>query len=82
MPGPVGSLAVDTVRAPSTVTRMKLAGIVTSPFLLLITCLNARLGFNKFNGLGSRQDVYDAIPRHSTIGYLSPVEFERKVGLA
>jgi Acyl-CoA dehydrogenase, C-terminal domain len=25
--------------------------------LLLITCLTARLGFNKFNGLGSRQDA-------------------------
>src|SRR4051794_15108112 len=25
---------------------------------------------------------YNAIRRHSTIGYLSPVEFERKVGLA
>ena len=25
---------------------------------------------------------YNTIPRHSTIGYLSPVEFERKVGLA
>jgi hypothetical protein len=27
------------------------------PFLLLITCLTARLRFNKFNGLGSRQDA-------------------------
>jgi hypothetical protein len=27
------------------------------PFLLLITCLTARLGFNKFNGLGGRQDA-------------------------
>jgi hypothetical protein len=26
--------------------------------------------------------LYNAIRRHSTIGYLSPVEFERKVGLA
>jgi len=25
---------------------------------------------------------YNAIRRHSTIGYLGPVEFERKVGLA
>ncbi|MDP1583806.1 MAG: hypothetical protein Q8M18_10320 [Bradyrhizobium sp.] len=25
--------------------------------------------------------IYNAIGRHSTIGYLSPVEFERKVGL-
>jgi putative transposase len=25
---------------------------------------------------------YDAVRRHSTIGYVSPVEFERKVGLA
>ncbi len=25
---------------------------------------------------------YNAVRRHSTIGYLSPVEFERKVGLA
>lgn len=25
---------------------------------------------------------YNTIRRHSTIGYLSPVEFERKVGLA
>jgi putative transposase len=25
---------------------------------------------------------YNATRRHSTIGYLSPVEFERKVGLA
>ena len=25
---------------------------------------------------------YNPVPRHSTIGYLSPVEFERKVGLA
>ncbi|MDH2354749.1 IS3 family transposase, partial [Bradyrhizobium sp. SSUT112] len=25
---------------------------------------------------------YNAIRRHSTIGYLSPVELERKVGLA
>jgi putative transposase len=25
---------------------------------------------------------YNTIPRHSTIGYLSPAEFERKVGLA
>ncbi len=24
---------------------------------------------------------YNAVRRHSTIGYLSPVEFERKVGL-
>jgi len=26
--------------------------------------------------------LYNAIRRHSTIGYVSPVEFERKVGLA
>jgi putative transposase len=26
--------------------------------------------------------IYNATRRHSTIGYLSPVEFERKVGLA
>jgi hypothetical protein len=26
--------------------------------------------------------LYNAIRLHSTIGYLSPVEFERKVGLA
>jgi len=26
--------------------------------------------------------LYNATRRHSTIGYLSPVEFERKVGLA
>jgi putative transposase len=25
---------------------------------------------------------YNAVRRHSTIGYLSPVEFEKKVGLA
>ena len=25
---------------------------------------------------------YNAVRRHSTIGYLSPIEFERKVGLA
>ncbi|MBR0406366.1 MAG: IS3 family transposase, partial [Eggerthellaceae bacterium] len=25
---------------------------------------------------------YNATRRHSTIGYLSPVEFERKLGLA
>ena len=25
---------------------------------------------------------YNSVRRHSTIGYLSPVEFERKVGLA
>lgn len=25
---------------------------------------------------------YNAVRRHSTIGYLSPVEFQRKVGLA
>jgi putative transposase len=25
---------------------------------------------------------YNTVCRHSTIGYLSPVEFERKVGLA
>ncbi|MGT2440259.1 IS3 family transposase [Bradyrhizobium betae] len=25
---------------------------------------------------------YNAVRRHSTIGYVSPVEFERKVGLA
>ncbi len=25
---------------------------------------------------------YNAVRRHSTLGYLSPVEFERKVGLA
>jgi transposase InsO family protein len=37
----------------------------------------------------ARADVFDYIERfyntvrtHSTIGYLSPVEFERKVGLA
>jgi putative transposase len=37
----------------------------------------------------AKADVFDyierfdnAIRRHSTIGYLSPVEFERKVGLA
>jgi putative transposase len=28
------------------------------------------------------EQFYNAIRRHSTIGYLSPVEFERKVGLA
>ena len=27
------------------------------PFLLLTTCLTARLGFNKFNGLASRQNA-------------------------
>ena len=26
--------------------------------------------------------LYNSIRRHSTIGYVSPVEFERKVGLA
>jgi hypothetical protein len=26
--------------------------------------------------------VYNSSKRHSTIGYVSPVEFERKVGLA
>ena len=26
--------------------------------------------------------LYNTVRRHSTIGYLSPVEFERKVGLA
>ena len=26
--------------------------------------------------------VYTAVRRHSTIGYISPVEFEKKVGLA
>jgi putative transposase len=26
--------------------------------------------------------LYNATRRHSTIGYISPVEFERKVGLA
>ena len=25
---------------------------------------------------------YNTVRRHSTIGYLSPVEFERKIGLA
>jgi len=25
---------------------------------------------------------YNAVRRHSTIGYLSPVEFEKKAGLA
>ncbi|MCA3656957.1 MAG: IS3 family transposase, partial [Methylobacterium sp.] len=25
---------------------------------------------------------YNAVRRHSTIGYVSPIEFERKVGLA
>ena len=25
---------------------------------------------------------YNAVRRHSTIGYISPVEFEKKVGLA
>jgi putative transposase len=36
----------------------------------------------------ARADVFDlgrfrnAVRRHPTIGYLSPVEFERKVGLA
>ena len=30
----------------------------------------------------ARADVFDYIGRHSTIGYISPVEFERKVGLA
>ena len=29
-----------------------------------------------------RERLYNASRRHSTIGYLSPVEFERKVGLA
>jgi len=30
----------------------------------------------------SQTSLYNAIRRHSTIGYVSPVEFERKVGLA
>ena len=30
----------------------------------------------------SREFKIEAVRRHSTIGYLSPVEFERKVGLA
>jgi putative transposase len=30
----------------------------------------------------SVERLYNATWRHSTIGYLSPVEFERKVGLA
>ena len=30
----------------------------------------------------SQTSLYNAVRRHSTIGYLSPVEFERKVGLA
>jgi hypothetical protein len=57
MPGPVGSLAADTVRAPSTVMRMRLAGIVTSTVFTAHYLPTARLGFNKFNGLGSRQDA-------------------------
>jgi putative transposase len=28
------------------------------------------------------EQFYNTVRRHSTIGYLSPVEFERKVGLA
>jgi transposase InsO family protein len=32
--------------------------------------------------LRSYTTYYNATRRHSTIGYLSPVEFERKVGLA
>ncbi len=28
------------------------------------------------------EGFYNTIRRHSTIGYVSPVEFERKVGLA
>jgi transposase InsO family protein len=30
----------------------------------------------------SQTSLYNTTRRHSTIGYLSPVEFERKVGLA
>jgi hypothetical protein len=32
--------------------------------------------------VSSGEDLYNTVRRHSTIGYLSPVEFERKVGLA
>jgi putative transposase len=31
---------------------------------------------------GYIERFYNTVRRHSTIGYLSPVEFERKVGLA
>jgi putative transposase len=34
------------------------------------------------NGFDYIERFYNRIRRHSTIGYLSPVEFERKVGLA
>ena len=37
--------------------RGHLPALSHQPFLLLITCFIARLGFNKFNGLGSRQDA-------------------------
>jgi hypothetical protein len=32
-----------------------MAALSHQPFLLLTTCLTARLGFNKFNGLARRQ---------------------------
>ena len=34
------------------------------------------------DGFDYIERFYNTVRRHSTIGYLSPVEFERKVGLA
>ena len=53
--------------------------------LLLSSLKTERIGRKVYRTRdAARADVFDynTIRRHSTIGYLSPVEFERKVGLA
>ncbi len=57
---------------------------------LLLVAENERIGRKVYRTRdAARADVFDyierfynTIRRHSTNGYLSPVEFERKVGLA
>jgi hypothetical protein len=55
----MGMMAHDDLVCPPPVPACdnparRLAALSNQPFLLLITCLTARLGFNKFNGLASR----------------------------
>jgi putative transposase len=54
----------------------------TSKAMALFQCRNRTRNEARADVFDYIERFYNATRRHSTIGYLSPVEFERKVGLA
>jgi transposase InsO family protein len=84
------SLAKPAVSDNHAHTRLLLLILIDAPFPSRLSRHTERIGRKVYRTRdAARADVFDyierfynTIRRHSTIGYLSPVEFERKVGLA